>query len=196
MDKIIEVLKNPDIILIIIIILLLIGKIVFKMNYASTRLIFLNYLSCFRNKEGRLLPVPVFYYFVVPFLFDILILYYRRLDEDIVNILLIIVTILVTLFVTLLTTIIEMKTKIQRDANYYSREAEISNKAIIQSYYILMFEITLCVLILIICLLCIFLKQYGYLTSFLIYYLTTLVFINVFVFIKRFYNVIDQDIGK
>lgn len=197
MDQIIKHILKPDILLIcIMIIVFALGRFVFKMRYASISAIFLNYMSCFKKRDGKLLIVPIIYYFGIPFIMALLAVRHKRMDNDIINIITIIVSILTAMLFELLSTIIEMKSKIKQDPTYYSMDAHISNNSLIQTYYTVMFAIMLSIIILILCLFNVFVKEYSYIQSFLVYYLVFMLLVNLFMILKRIYNVIDLDMGK
>ena len=100
------------------------------------------------------------------------------------------------LLFALLTTIIQMKAKIKEDLDYYSIEANTSKQALIETYYIVMFEITMCVSVLILCLVNLFTGQLSWVFSFLIYACSFLVIFNLLVVVKRIFRVIDTDMNK
>lgn len=195
--KIVKYCLKPDIVMILAVILLLvIGRLIFKMRYASVRMIISNYISCFRKQDGKLMIVPVIYYFGIPLIIAFIVVKNKRLDDEIINIVTIIVSILTAMLFTLLTVIIDMKSKIRQNPNYYSLDAHVSNDSLIQTYYTVMFEILLSVIILICCLFNIFVKEYSWLQSLLVYYFVFLLLINLFIILKRIYRVIDLDMNK
>lgn len=195
--KIVKYCLKPDIVMILAVILLLvIGRLIFKMRYASVRMIIFNYISCFRKQDGKLMIVPVIYYFGIPLIIAFIVVKNKRLDDEIINIVTIIVSILTAMLFTLLTVIIDMKSKIRQNPNYYSLDAHVSNDSLIQTYYTVMFEILLSVIILICCLFNIFVKEYSCLQSLLVYYFVFLLLINLFIILKRIYRVIDLDMNK
>lgn len=195
-----EIIKNflkPDIMILgVVVCLLVIGRLVFKMKYASVRTIILNYVSCFKKRDGGIMIVPIIYYFGIPMIIALVAVKNKRLDDEIINIVTIIVSILTAMLFTLLTMIIDMKSKIQQNPNYYSMDANVSERSLIQTYYTVMFEILLSVIILILCLFNIFIKEYSHVQSFLVYYLVLLLLINLFIILKKIYRVIDLDMKK
>lgn len=92
--KIVKYCLKPDIVMILAVILLLvIGRLIFKMRYASVRMIIFNYISCFRKQDGKLMIVPVIYYFGIPLIIAFIVVKNKRLDDEIINIVTIIVSI-------------------------------------------------------------------------------------------------------
>jgi len=118
------------------------------------------------------------------------------ISETIQNILTVLISILTSMLFALLTTIIQMKAKIKEDLDYYSIEANTSKQALIETYYIVMFEITMCVSVLILCLVNLFTGQLSWVFSFLIYACSFLVIFNLLVVVKRIFRVIDTDMNK
>lgn len=197
MNKILKFMLQPDIFTIIVVVLLLvIGRYVFGMKYTSVKTIFSDYITCFQNKDGKLMMVPVFYYFGIPMMASIFIAYKKEIDGNIVNIVTVIVSILTAMLFNTLTVVIEMKSKIRKDPLYYSMDAYLSKKALIQTYYAVMFAILTSIVILIVCLFNVIVKEYSYIQSVILYYLVLLLLINLFMILKKIYKVIDTDMKK
>ena len=87
-----------------------------------------------------------------------------------------------------------MRKRIVQDENYDANKAGISVKLLKEIYYSIMFEILLSVGILIMCFVEIFSKKYSFISSIIIYYLTFTLLMNLFMVLKRIFNVIDYDI--
>lgn len=197
MNKILKFMLQPDIFTIIVVVLLLvIGRYVFGMKYTSVKTIFSDYITCFQNKDGKLMMVPVFYYFGIPMMASVFIAYKKEIDGNIVNIVTVIVSILTAMLFNTLTVVIEMKSKIRKDPLYYSMDAYLSKKALIQTYYAVMFAILTSIVILIVCLFNVIVKEYSYIQSVILYYLVLLLLINLFMILKKIYKVIDTDMKK
>ena len=191
-----EVLK-PDIIAVsIVIIMLVVGRFAFGMKYTSVKMILINYISCFRDRNGKMMVIPIIYYFGLPFLVGMIVAYKKEMNSDIINIIIVLVTILTTMLFNILILAIDMKSKIKNDENYYSMDAHLSEKSLIQTYYAVMFAILISIIILLICLFNVFVKSYGSIQSFLLYYFVALLLINLFVIMKKIYMVIDADMKK
>ena len=136
------------------------------------------------------------YYFGLPFLVSIIVAYKKEMNSDIINIITVIVTILTAMLFNILMLAIDMKSKIKNDENYYSMDAHLAEKSLIQTYYAVMFAILISIIILLICLFNVFVKSYGNIQSFLLYYFVSLLLINLFVIMKKIYMVIDADMKK
>ena len=120
----------------------------------------------------------------------------KIIDSSTVNIITIIVSVITSMLFTLLAMIIDMKSKIKNDPNYYRAEAELSKQSLIETYYTVMFEILVAVILLILCLFNVFTSKFGFTQSLLIYSLTFILIINLLMIIKRIFRVIDTDMKK
>ena len=180
----------------IILVIWLFNSCVLKLKYASLVDIFKNYFSCFKDKEGHLLIAPLLNYMILTILLAGIIARENPISETIQNILTVLISILTSMLFALLTTIIQMKAKIKEDLDYYSIEANTSKQALIETYYIVMFEIAMCVSVLILCLVNLFTGQLSWVFSFLIYACSFLVIFNLLVVVKRIFRVIDTDMNK
>lgn len=169
---------------------------ILRIRYTSLNSIFKNYLSCFKNEKGKILVIPLINYIVLPILGAGVVVREQIINSDIVEILTIIISILTAMLFTLLTMIIEMKAKIKENPDYYSIEARISQKALVETYYVVMFEITMSVFILVMCLVNAFTSNFDSVQSFLIYACSFIVICNLLVIIKRIFRVIDTDMNK
>ena len=197
MDEIIKKILEPDVaVWIIIILVIIISKFGFGLNYISVIDIIDNHLNCFRNKNGKLLIIPIINYIILQFIMVASKVLIKKIDEDNIDIITIIISILTAMLFTLLTMIIDMKAKIKQNPEYYSTEAEISKKALLETYYTVMFEILVSVVLLIFCFFYCFTAKYGKIQSFLIYSMTYTLVINLMMIIKRIFRVIDTDMRK
>ena len=198
LDKIVKLILKPEIIVwIAVIIFYGVSKIGFKLNYLSVSDIVKNHINCFRSETSKkLMVVPIVNYCIIPFLLGASAASIKTLDESIINIVTIIVSILTAMFFTLLSVIIEMKAKIKSNPDYYRTEAEISKKSLIETYYTVMFEILVSIILLVLCLFFVFTKVFGKIQSFLVYSMMFLLIINLLMIIKRIFRVIDTDMKK
>lgn len=190
-------LGEPQIVMwFIVIIILIISKLGFRLNYISVIDIIKNHLNCFRNKKGKLLIVPVINYMVVPFFMGAATAVIKEINSETINIITIIISILTAMLFTMLAMVIDMKAKVKKDPEYFSKEAEVSQKALLETYYTIMFEILLSIILLLFCFFYCFSSEYGSIQSFLIYSLTYLLVINLLMIIKRIFRIIDTDMKK
>lgn len=197
MQKVLEYMLEPqNIMWIAIVLILIISKFGIGLNYISVNEIVRNHLYCFRNKNGKLLIIPIINYIFIPFLMGGATMVVKKIDSNTINIITIIISILTAMLFTMLTMVIDMKAKIKKDPEYYSKEAQISKKALLETYYTIMFEILVSIILLILCFFNCFTKEYGGLQSFLIYSLTYMLIINLLMVIKRIFRVIDTNMKK
>ena len=195
MDKIIENITEPQYVMwIFIAIIVIISKFCIGLNYISVLDIISNHLNCFRNQKGKLLIAPVIDYLVLPFFMGAATAGMKSINDASINIITVIVSILTAMLFTMLTMVIDMNGKIKENPDYYSKEAEISKKALSETYYTIMFEILVSIVLLLLCFFNCFSKKYV--QSFFIYSLTYLLVINLLMIIKRIFRVIDIDMKK
>ena len=95
---------------------------------------------------------------------------------------------------TMLTLILDMRKRIMQDESYDANKAGVSAKLLKETYYSIMFEILISIVILIMCFVEIFSKKYSFFSSIIIYYLTFTLLMNLFMVLKRIFSVIDNDI--
>ena len=185
------------IILIVSIVIILIGKIGAKLDYLSIKEIIINHIKCFKtNDNSRWLWLPILNYNLVPILLGISATLFKEINTEIINIITVIMSILTAMLFTTLTMVIDMKAKINSNNSYYRTEYEISKKAIIETYYTVMYEIVISIIILIACLLCIYIEKFYFVFSLIIYSLSFLPLFNLFMIIKRLFKVINTNINK
>lgn len=191
-----KMLYPQNVIWIVIILILIIGKCGFKLNYISVLDIIKNHLKCFKNSKNKIMIIPIANYIAIPFLLGVATTMAKKVDGDTIEIITLIISILTAMLFTLLAMIVDMKAKIKEDPNYFSTEAEISKKALLETYYTVMFEILVSVVLLILCFFNCFTQAFGNIQSFMIYSLTYMLVINLLMIIKRIFRVIDTDMRK
>ena len=192
--KLIEVVITPQFLLVISIILIVAGHLIFNKTYLDCREIIKKHLECFKTSKGKYSLFSLFLYFFVPYFVAIALVQIRTIDNDVVNILTIIISILTSMLFTLLTLILDMRNKVLSSIKYNANKAGISSKILKETYYTIMFEILLSVVILILCFIEIFSQDYSFFSSIVIYYLTFVMLLNLFIVLKRIFKVIDEDI--
>ena len=180
----------------IIVIVWLFNNCILKVKYTSLNSVFKNYLDCFKDERGKMLIIPLTNYLVLPILLAFVVTREKTINSNIIEIITIIVSILTSMLFTLLSVIIEMKAKVKENPNYYSIEARASKKALIETYYVVMFEITISVFVLILCLVNTFINSFDHIQSFLIYSCSFILICNLLTIVKRIFIVIDTDICK
>ncbi len=193
--KIIEYIPTPYGLLLISAILLIIWRMVFKKTYLNCFVIIQKHLECFKKSSGRYSIISIVLYFMVPYFIAVSLVQIRIIDDDVINIVTIIISILTSMLFTLLTLILDMRKRVLQDENYDASKAGISAKLLKETYYSIMFEILVSVVILVMCFVEIFSKKYSFFSSIIIYYLTFTLLMNLFMVLKRIFNTIDYDIN-
>ena len=197
MEKIISKLFEPEIIMwLSVFLILFISKFGIGLNYISVIDIIKNHIKCCRGKQGKILIVPIINYIVLPFLMGAATMNVKLLDDGDINIITVIISILTAMLFTLLTMVIDMKAKIKNNSEYYSTEAKVSENALLETYYTIMYEILVSIVLLVLCFVANFTDKFDSLKSFLIYSLTYMLIINLMMVVKRVFRVIDTDMKK
>ena len=195
--KIVDFIVQPEVVMWGLVILIpLISKFKAGINYISVVDIIKNHLKCFQNNEGKYLVVPVINYVILPFIMGAATVQIKVIDATTIEIVTVIVSILTAMLFTMLTMVIDMKGKIKQDPSYFSTEARISEQSLLQTYYTIMFEILVSIVLLILCLFSNFTNGFGWIKSFLIYSFVYMLLINLLMIIKRIFRVIDNDMQK
>lgn len=197
MKEILNYISEPQVVMwIVVLLIVVISKFGFKLDYISVMDIVNNHLNCFRSAKGKYLIVPIINYMVIPVIMGAATALIKQINSETINIITIIISILTAMLFTLLTMVIDMKAKINQNPEYYRKEAEVSKKALLETYYTVMFEILISIVLLIFCFFYCFSKKYGGFQSFIIYSLTYMLIVNLLMVVKRIFRVIDTDMKK
>ena len=191
----IKFLITPCGLLVLAIIMLLMGHVVFKKRFLNCKAIIRKHFECFKKKDGKYSFTSIFLYFGVPCIIALALVQIRPLDETVINILTIIISILTSMLFTMLTLILDMRKRIKQDKTYNANDVSISTKLLKETYYSVMFEILVSIVILFMCFIELFSQQFANISSCMIYYLTFVLLMNLFMVLKRIFNVIDNDIN-
>lgn len=197
MGEIREIVKSifsPTAVLSMTLVMLLIGRYIFKLRYINCFDIIKEHLNCFRKANGKMSYVAITVYFGIPLLLDVGILQIREIDDSAINIITIIISILTSMFFTLLTLILDMRERVKGNPRYNAADAAISSKILREMYYAIMFEVLVSTVILVLCFIELFAQKFTKIESFVIYYLTFVMLINLFMILKRIFKVIDKDL--
>lgn len=185
---------SPYGLLLLSLLVLLAGRYIFKQKYLDCCDIVIKHINCFKNSSGKISYISIFLYFMVPLLLAVSLVQIRNIDESVINILTIIVSILTSMFFTLLTLILDMRKRVVTDQNYNAGDAALSKKLLKETYYALMFEVLVSVIILLLCFVELFAKQYYCILGMILYYLTFVLVTNLFMILKRIFKVINKDL--
>lgn len=184
--------KNPYTLIIVSSIILLISKFIFKIDYMNCTKIIDNHIGVFNNKNGKLLLVPFFTYNILPLLIALGINRIKVIDSDMINIITVIISILTSMLFTLLVMLIDMKEKVSIKESKDANQLNIMKMTIKETYYTVMFEILISISVLLLSFFYMFTQKISCVISMIIYYLVFLLVFNLFIVLKRVFNIIDQ----
>lgn len=193
--NIFKVIISPQSILIVSLLILFVGRYIFKIRYINCFDLLAEHIKCFRNAKGKISYLTIALYFGIPLLIAIALVKIKCIDNDSINIITIIISILTSMFFTLLTLTIDMRHKIKENINYDANRAVISKKLLKETYYSIMFEILISIIVLIFCFLNMFTAKFTHLGSLIIYYLTFIILFNLFMILKRTFKIIQNDMN-
>ena len=148
---IIKKIFSPYILLVISFVILVIGRYVFKQKYLNCFEIIQKHLECFEKTNSKISKFSILMYFIVPLFMAVALLQIRNIDDEVINILTVITSILTSMFFTLLTLILDMRSKVKNNSAYNAGDAAISLQLLKETYYAIMFEILVSIIILIMC---------------------------------------------
>ena len=125
LNKIVEFVLRPDVaIWLIIVVVYVLSKIGVGLSYLSVWDIIRGHIDCFRAENTRKISIiPFIDYCVIPFLLGAAATETRIIDSAVVNIITIIVSILTSMLFSILSMIIDIKSKINDNPMYYSKDA-------------------------------------------------------------------------
>lgn len=191
-EKVIETLVNPIVLVVFLTIVMLIGRFLFGKRTIDCTSIVERHISCILNeKHGKYVFIL---FFVVPLILSLALAKISIINDNAINIITVIISILTSMFFTLLTLVLDMKTRIREDKTKSASDAAIMANILKETYYSIMFEILVCVLLLICCFLNIFSSKYSYGESVLIYYMALVILMNLFMILKRIFKTIENSI--
>ena len=189
-----KIIASPYGLLIISFMVLFIGHYIFKRTFMNCFDVVKKHICGFKKKNGKISYLSLILYFGVPFLIALSLSRIRNIDGEVINILTVIISILTSMFFTLLALILDLREKIRRNEEYDASEASISRTLLKETYYALMFEIFVSIIILIMCFVELFAKKFSYIWGLLLYYFSFVMLMNLFIILKRIYRVIDNDL--
>lgn len=190
--RIVELLTSPSVLIIISIAILAIGKFFFNIRNGRCLDILKNHLNCFRKADGRIFKIAIVLYFGIPMLMAIALAMIQKIDDDAINIITIIISILTSMFFTVLALVLDIKAKIKENTCYSASDAKIISDVLKDTYYSIMFEILVSIMLLIFCFLDLFASKFTVLESVIVYYMTLIVLANLFIVLKRIFKVLEQ----
>lgn len=195
-NEIIKFMINPLFLIAAVLVIWIVGRFFFKIKYAECINILARHFDSIRKKNGKISKRAFAFYYIVPIFFAVSISGIRKLDDDVLNILTVIISILTSMFFTMLTLTLETKAKISENKKYSSSDAKLLDNILIETYYTIMFEILVSVVLLIFCFLELFAGEYSVVSSCIIYYMTFIILINMFMVLKKIFSTIEKQIKK
>ena len=194
-NKIVEFLGDQkDHLMLVVSIFILVVMV--KNPYINCKKIITKHMECLKNDKGKFDKISILIFFVLPLIMSCILAHQCNIDQDIIDVLTVIISILTSMFFTVLTLILDMRKGVIRDKEYDASSANAIAKILKETYYTIMFEIFISILILIMCLVYSFGKIYGAINSGIIYYLSLLLIFNLFIVLKRIFLVIDEEMEK
>lgn len=185
-DIIQQIIKDPCVILLGILILLCVMSKCTGITYFDFTEILKKYGKAFNNKLFVFLKLL---FMVFP---SVIACRNSLINDDSINIITIIISILTSMFFGLITFLPEMKEKFSTNTDLSAGDAEIREKLASETFQIIMFEIFLCIMILLMCFMSIFSKKYNIYDSFIIYYLVFLMTGDMFIVLSRIFKLINE----
>lgn len=164
----------------------------YKLNYFNVLCIAREFIQQFKKLDEKYDKGAMFVSFVIPVLLGLAtILQEKEIDMNMLNGITLIITVLTALFFTVIGLIIELRVKVHesnKDANEKKKLKDLCNFVFNAD----MFEILLCIFLLICC----FVYMLGIykttLMRFLIYFLSYAILINILMLLKRLYVIIRE----
>lgn len=177
----------------ILLIILAFSRYIFKIKYIDCFDIIINHINTFRDDNNKFLILPFVIYFIIPFMVALQLASAKLISDNDIQMIIHITSALLIIFFIILPILTNLKSQMlnkKLDATTHI----IIKSVIKETYYAIMFEIIISVLILLLCFVHIFSNQLGYLEIMLIYYFIFLLLINLFMVLKRISKLINKNI--
>lgn len=185
---------NPSFLIIFSFVIILIGRFFFKVRYTECIDILKGHFQCMkRKKDGKLSKVAIIIYYIVPFIIACALALVRVIDNDVINVITVIISILTAMLFTVLTLILDLKAKVNGNPQYNANDAKLIKNVLRETYYSIMFELFISVILLIFCFVDLFSKSFSVIESIILYYMTLVVFVNLLIILKSIFKVIENE---
>lgn len=185
---------TPKHVFIGVVIFALICMIICDLRYWNCLLIIKNQLNCFKDKaNGRLQKIPIFVAFILPVFLAFATEWKVGITESVVNILTVIISVLMGVFLASTPMLIDIKKNVEQE-NRPAGETTLINTLLREIHYIIMFQVLMCTVVLILCFLSAFSGVYLKYVSILIYYLSYVMLLNIFMLLKRLNLVFGKEL--
>jgi len=187
-------LTDPYKTLLVCLIVLLICKFIFKIKYMNCFDIIKKHINVFRNSDGKLLIVPFFTYNAIPIIIAFSVNRISIINDNIINSITIILSILTAMLFTILVMVIDLKNKVENNSDIMNSKLNAMKVLIRETYYTVMFEILICVTMLILSFIYLFTNSINKSVSFIMYSLVFLLIFNLFIVLKRIFKIIEEQL--
>lgn len=168
--------------------------VLFDSKYWNCFQIIKNQMKCFKDKtSGKMLKVPFFIAFVLPVFLAFATEWKVGITENIVNILTVIISVLMGVFLASTPMLVDIKKTVEQEKRP-AWEVNLINVLLKEIHYIIMFQVLICTVILILCFFSAFSGVYLRFVSFLIYYLSYVMLLNIFMLLKRLNAVFGKEL--
>ena len=195
-NKIVEVIQMPAVMLGLVVMSFVVLSKICGIHYMDCSAMVKRHFDCFRKRNGKMSVGAIVIYNILPIVVSLIFLKKSLITVDMINVITVIVSILVSMLFTVLAMILDMREKVKSSKDYDGNDAAISSKLLREIYYSLMFEILLSIITLIMCFMVMFDKAYSKLDSGVLYYLIFEMIINLFILLKRIFNIVDNIISQ
>lgn len=180
--------RNNCIYLIIcIFVLFIIGK-KSRITFFDFSDIIKKYLECFQKKK----ILMKFIVFILPAILAYIAVAENQINDDTINIITIIISILTAMFFTLIEVLIDLRDKFQSKGGIDVSKYNTIKSLISETFYIVMYEIMNSIFVLLFCFMTIFSNKFGKIDSFIIYYFSVTLILNLFIVLNRMFALIDN----
>jgi hypothetical protein len=175
--------------------ILIISKYVFKIDYINIFDIVEKHIGNFRNqKTNKILIVPFFIYFIVPFIIGASICKIKLADKDIIENITVILSIFTSMLFTLLALVIDLKGKIESRNKSDGAKIRILKELLKETYYTIMFEIIVAVVLLILTFAYMLAGSKSIIVTTLVYSLLFLFIFNLLIVLKRIFLIYQEEL--
>lgn len=146
------------------------------------------YLKCF-EKAKKVMKILIF---IIPLFLSYIAVLSNKINDNTINIITVIISVLTGLFFMLVEVLIDLSDKFKVNKKISANKYTHINELIRETFYIVMYEIMNSIFILLFCFMTIFSKKYGYIDSFVIYYISIVLVLNLFIVLNRMFALIDE----
>lgn len=188
----VEKIVQPHILLLFVVFILCVDRYFFDKKHLSCIGIIEVHIK--KIKSERHGNFSIFVYFVIPLIISVALGITKVLDDGIINTVTVIISILTAMFFTLLTLVIDIRTKVKDNQDLNASDANVMKKVLKETYYAIMFEITISIFLLVACFVNLFAGTFDFVMSVSIYYMTLVLLFNLFTILRHVFKIIEQSL--